>query len=110
MSQAAMMWFNTHADWFEKNRLPELMQKMESLPEDKAAMLPMLGFKNPSTMWIIAFFIGHLGIHCFMLRDTLGGIIRLFTFDFFLVFWFMDLFTTKNRARKLNTELILPYL
>ncbi len=104
------MWFNAHADWFEKSRLPEIRQKLEELPDDKAAMLPMLGFKNPSTMWIIAFFIGHLGIHSFMLRETFGGIFRLFTLDFFLILWFIDLFTTKNKARKLNTEVLMPYL
>ena len=110
MSQIAKAWFATHADWFEESARAQIREKVESMTDEKAIMLSAIGFRSPTTLWLLAFLIGNWGIHCFMLRDTVGGIIRILTFDFFLIFWIMDLFTTKSRARKFNTNLIMQYL
>jgi len=110
MSQMAKVWFATHADWFEESARTQIQGKVENMTDEKAVMLSTLGFRSPGTLWLLAFLIGNLGIHCFMLRDAVGGLIRIFTFDFFLIFWVMDLFTTKSRARKFNTNLIMQYL
>ncbi len=110
MSQIAITWFTAHADWFEKSKSMEIMNKLQKLPDEQTVMLMQLNYKNPTTIWVLAFFIGHLGIHCFMLRDIVGGIIRLLTFDLLGVFWIMDLFTTKSRVQNYNAKLIQPYL
>ena len=69
------------------------------MEDDKFFIVQTAGFQKPSTIFLIAVL---LGWERFWLDDIGLGILKLVTANGCLVWWFIDIFTAKNRAKKYN--------
>ena len=66
----------------------------------------MLQFKNPTTMLLIAFFLGGYGVDRFMLSDTTMAIVKLCTCGGCGIWALIDLFSAGKRTREYNLNKI----
>lgn len=60
--------------------------------------------KNPTTSFIISFFLGGLGIDRFVIGQTLLGLLKLFTLAGCGLWWFIDLFLIMGATKDVNAE------
>jgi len=58
--------------------------------------------KSKSTAYLLWFFLGLWGAHKFYLNKTGTGILYFFTFGFFGIGWFIDLFTLGSQVDVYN--------
>lgn len=58
--------------------------------------------KSRSTAYLLWFFLGIWGAHKFYLDKVGTGIFYFFTFGFFFIGWFIDLFTLGNQVDTYN--------
>ena len=82
--------------------MTEIRERLEAADDSKFDELSMLQFKNPTTMLIIAFFLGGYGVDRFMLNDTTMGIVKLCTCGGCIVWAIIDIFTAGKRTREFN--------
>ncbi len=88
----------------------ELESALLDAPDLFELSLNGIPFKNPSTVQIIAFFPGSLGVDRFYLGDIGKGILKYFTFGGFGIWWIKDIITAKTRCRTYNCKKILDAL
>ena len=77
------------------------------LPKDERAAFLMAcdqEAKNPTTIFVISFFLGGLGIDRFVLGQTVLGLLKLFTLAGCGVWWFIDLFLVMGATKEVNSE------
>ena len=94
----------TNSKYFPEGSLFALKDKLLNLDDSKSAMLYSLEFKDPTTMIIVSFFLGGLGVDRFMLGDTGLGILKLLTCGVCGIMSLIDLFLVGKRAREKNYE------
>lgn len=103
-------WFQANAGKFEKDKRGIIQKRCSEMPDDRLMMLTQMKLKNPTVVLIVGFFLGWLGIDRFMMGSWVIGLIKFFTWGFFGILWLIDLFILPGRARKVNTDNIMPYL
>ena len=74
--------------------------------EERAAFLVACDqeAKNPTTIFLISFFLGGLGIDRFVIGETVLGLLKLFTFAACGLWWFIDLFLIMGATKEKNAE------
>jgi hypothetical protein len=70
---------SAHAAELPAEAMTEIRERLEAADDSKFDELNMLQFKNPTTMLLIAFFLGGYGVDRFMLGDTTMGAVKLLT-------------------------------
>lgn len=80
----------------------QLRQTLEKMSDDKEGILLSTSWKDPLTSFLLAFFLGGLGVDRFYLGDTGLGVLKLLTCGGAGLWAFIDLFTAHSRARKTN--------
>jgi len=103
-------WFQANAGKFEKAKRGIIQKRCSEMPDDRLMMLTSMKFKNPTAILIVGLLFGWLGIDRFMMGSWILGIIKLLTWGLGGILWLIDLFILPGRARKQNTENIMPYL
>jgi hypothetical protein len=93
------MWLSMNAENFRPEDLMVIREKMEGTEGDNLMFIQGASFQKPSTILLIAIF---LGWERFWLDDTTLGIIKIITCYGCLVWWLIDIFTAKDRAMKYN--------
>lgn len=88
----------------------EVEDALTNAPDAFEYQLQTLSFRNPSTMELIAFFPGSLGVDRFMLGDVAKGILKYFTFGGFGIWWIKDIFSAKKRCRTYNCKNLMNAL
>jgi hypothetical protein len=87
-------------------KLLELEIKSQNPNED----LSTLNFKNPTALVFVSIFLGSLGIDRFAVGDTGLGVIKLLTGGGGGLWWLIDIFLIKDRAKQVNREMIIKTL
>ena len=105
-----MIWFNKNQGKLDKAQRAIIQKKCSEMSDDKAMMLSQVKLKNPTLLFLVSFFLGYLGIDRFMVGETMMGLVKFFTGGLFGILWLIDLFIIGGKARKLNTQAIMPYL
>ena len=74
--------------------------------EDRASFLMACDqeAKDPTTILVISFFLGGVGIDRFVLGQTVLGLLKLFTFGGCGIWWFIDLFLVMGATKEINAE------
>lgn len=103
-------WFQANAGKFEKAKRGIIQKRCSEMPDDRLMMLTQMKFKNPTVVLLVGFFLGWLGLDRFMMGSWIVGLIKLLTWGLFGILWLIDLFILPARARKMNTDNIMPYL
>lgn len=80
----------------------QVRQTLERMSDDKEGILLSTSWKDPLTSFLLAFFLGGLGVDRFYLGDTGLGVLKLLTCGGAGLWFFIDLFTAHSRARKTN--------
>ena len=86
--------------------MTEIRERLEAADDSKFDELNMLQFKNPTTMLLIAFFLGGYGVDRFMLSDTTMAIVKLCTCGGCGIWALIDLFSAGKRTREYNLNKI----
>ncbi|MCX2716897.1 hypothetical protein OQH61_04015 [Helicobacter sp. MIT 21-1697] len=125
-------------DLLEQQQLKERLDKLDEKGcNDFMAKIPLLGLKNPtSVFWLGSFVFGNLGVGRFMIGDKILGEVRLaitilgFIFSVLaedsdsmvlkglgswcllitLIWWVADLFLVGKKLRKQNLNILLSNL
>ncbi|MDR2389016.1 MAG: TM2 domain-containing protein [Tannerellaceae bacterium] len=95
------MWLSIHAENFKPEDLMIIRDKLEAIESDKLMFLHSASFQKPSTILLLAIF---LGWERFWLNDVTLGILKIITCYGCLLWWLIDIFTAKSRAMKYNYQ------
>lgn len=96
------MFINTVNGKFESHDLMSVKEQLEKADENKYSRVQVVGYKNPTTMIIIAFFLGGLGIDRFMLGQVGLGVLKILTIGGLGVWAIIDVFTASARTKRYN--------
>lgn len=96
------MFLAVNAEKFSPESLYYLSEQLQQFPDDKSMILNAQDFKSPSTLLLISFFLGFLGVDRFMIGDTGLGILKLLTFGACGIWVLIDLFLISDATRKAN--------
>lgn len=96
-----------NASMFPVQSINLVREKLLSVDEGKFHMLTSQSLKNPTVAWILAFFLGGLGIGRFYIGDILLGVLKLITGGGLGIWWFIDLFIITGSARQRNLAKIM---
>ncbi len=88
-----------NADNFHPQDLMIVKDRLESIPDDKAFIVQTISFQKPDFILIIAIV---LGWERFWLNDVVLGIIKIITCYGCFLWWLIDIFSAKSRARTYN--------
>lgn len=78
-----------------------------SAPDTFEYTMEGIPFKKPSTVKLIAFFPGSLGVDRFYLGDIAKGILKYFTFGGLGIWWITDMISAKDRCRAYNCKKLM---
>ena len=88
-----------NADNFLPQDLLSIKDRLESIPDDKAFIVQTISLQKPDFILIIAIV---LGWERFWLNDVVLGVIKVITCYGCGLWWLIDIFTAKSRARTYN--------
>ena len=96
------MYLMTNKEFLPEENLPYLRQRLLDMHPQQFANISLLQFKSPTTLVMISFFLGELGVDRFMLGQMGAGIGKLLTFGGCGIWWLIDLFTIGNLTKWYN--------
>jgi hypothetical protein len=97
--QKVDMFIGMNAENFTPQDLMIIKEKLEKMEDDKLFLLQGTEFQKPSTIFLIAILFG---LERFWLDDVGLGIVKIVTFNGCLIWWLVDIFSAKERAKKYN--------
>ena len=95
------LFIGLNSNKFPPESLIMIKTKIETLDDSKYYLLSSLIFWSPTTILLIAIF---LGWERFFLGQVGLGILKIITFYGFGIWWLVDLFSARNRAQRYNLE------
>lgn len=96
----------TNAKYFEPSAIPLIRTKLEKASEETFFSLQACELKDPTTLLLIPFFLGSLGIDRFMLGDVGMGVLKLLTGGLCGILTIVDWFTISKKTKEINLALI----
>ena len=87
------MFLSMNSGNFKQTDLMMIKEKLEKLEDDKFYLIQGLQFQKPDTIFLIAIL---LGWERFWLNDVALGIIKVITFYGCMVWWLVDIFSSRN--------------
>ncbi len=98
------MFMAVNSKHFASDKVFEIKSRLEKIDDNKLIMLQSLGYKDPTTLLLIALFAGSLGVDRFMLGQTGLGVLKLVTMGGLFVWALIDVFTAGSRAKEYNYQ------
>ena len=84
---------------FEPYALMSIRETLETMSDDQFMMIQAGDYRDPSTIMLIAIF---LGWDRFFLDDIGLGIVKIISCQGFFIWWLIDIFTATERTKKYN--------
>jgi hypothetical protein len=103
-AQKVDMFLMSNAKYFEGYQIPAIRDRLLAMDDSRFIQLQSLNLKDPTTMLIVSFLGGYLGIDRFMIGDTGLGVAKLLTCGGLGIWALVDLFLIMGRAREVNSE------
>ena len=97
--QKVDMFIGLNNEDFNPIDLMTVKQKLEQMDDSKFFLIQGTTFQKPTTIFLIAIL---LGWERFWLEETGLGILKIVTCYCCFIWWLVDIFTAKDRARKYN--------
>lgn len=85
----------------------ELINALVNVSDEFLPTLNNFPFRKPSTVQLIAFFPGSLGVDRLYLGDIKGAVLKYFTLGGFGIWWIKDILSAKKRCREYNRKKLL---
>jgi hypothetical protein len=79
-------------DYFPESRIPFMLKQLQAIEDELLEALKGIRYTNPTTVLIISFFLGSLGVDRFMVKDIGLGLLKLLTCGGFGLWWIIDFF------------------
>lgn len=99
--QKVDMFIGLNHENFTPQDLMTIKQKLEQMDDSKIYLVQGTDFQKPSTILLIAIL---LGWDRFWLDEIGLGILKVITCYGCMLWWLIDIFSAKNRAKKYNFE------
>lgn len=99
------MFIASNGDKFPAEKTGIILSQLEKTDDKKFLAVQSIGYKNPTAMLIISFFLGGLGVDRFMLNQTGMGIGKLLTCGGLGLWAFIDLFLIMKATKERNFDL-----
>ena len=93
------MFLSMNAENFEPQDLMVIRDKLEKIDDAKFLIVQGTQFQKPETIFLIAIL---LGWERFWLDDVALGVVKLLTCYGCFIWWIVDIFSAKERAKKYN--------
>ena len=93
------MFIGMNSENFEPQDLMAIRDKLEKIDDAKFLVIQGAEFQKPSTIFLIALL---LGWERFWLDDMALGILKIVTCYGCFIWWIVDVFSAKERAKKYN--------
>jgi hypothetical protein len=93
------MFIGLNLENFNPQDLIIIKQKLEQLDDSKLYLIQGITFQKPSMILLLAIL---LGWERFWLDDIVLAVLKIFTLAGCGIWWFVDIFTANNRAKKYN--------
>jgi len=93
------MFISMNNDNFLPQDLMAVRDKLEKIEDDKFLIIQAAEFQKPSTIFLISLI---LGWERFWLDDVTMGIVKIITGMGCGIWWLIDIFSAKERAKKYN--------
>jgi hypothetical protein len=97
--QKVDMFIGLNNENFNPQDLMVIKQKLETMDDSKFFLVQSATFEKPSTIFLIAIL---LGWERFWLDETGLSILKIVTFGGCWIWWLIDIFSAKDRAKKYN--------
>jgi TM2 domain-containing membrane protein YozV len=91
-------------DYFPEARIPFMLKQLQTVEDELFEALKGIRYTNPTTVLIISFFLGSLGVDRFMVKDIGLGLLKLLTCGGFGLWWIIDFFLIQERVKENNFE------
>lgn len=88
----------------------EVENALIAAPDSFEMMMNSIPFKNPSTIKLISFFVGSLGVDRFCFKEIGKGILKYFSFGGLGIWWIADIISAKDRCRAYNCQKLITAL
>lgn len=109
-AQKVDMYIMTNAKFFESYAIPQIRERLLSMPDEKWIYLQTLSLKDPTTSLIVSLLAGGLGIDRFMIGDVGMGVGKLITCGGFGIWAIVDLFLIMGATREKNLQQLQMFL
>jgi hypothetical protein len=93
------MYIGLNAESFKPQDLMVIKDKLEKMDDDKFYLIQGIELQKPSTIFLIAII---LGWERFWLDDVGLGILKIVTVYGCGIWWLVDIFSAKERAKEYN--------
>jgi TM2 domain-containing membrane protein YozV len=87
----------------------QIREKLATLDEAKTTMLMGSEWKNPVVGFLLAFFLGNLGVDRFWLGNNGLGVAKLLTCGGAGIWLLIDLFTIFDRTKNFNYQKLMNF-
>ena len=98
------MFLLTQGKYFPQDKLPLIQNRLETLSDDKFALLQASEWKDPTLFLVLGLFLGHWGVDRFMLGQVGLGLGKLFTFGGCGIWTVIDWFLIMDAAKQHNVQ------
>ena len=95
---------------FPADKVALIRDKMQHADDSRFMMISSVELKDPTTMMLISFFLGGLGVDRFMLGNTGMGVLKLLTGGLCGILWLIDFCTISKKTKELNYNKIMQVL
>ena len=100
----------TNGKLYPPNQIPIIREKLLALDDSKFTIISSIDTKNPTTMFIISFFVGVLGVDRFMLGQVGMGVLKLLTGGVCGILAIIDWVTIMGKTRQWNFDQLMSVI
>ncbi len=96
------MFIATMGENFPSEKLGLIREQLLKLDDNKLVVFQSIDYKKPTTVLLLAIFLGGWGIDRFMLGDSGLGVVKILTCGGAGIWALIDIFTASNRTKEYN--------
>ncbi len=85
-------------------------EKMVHVDDSRYATITSIELKDPTTMLLISFFLGGIGVDRFMMGETGVGILKLLTGGLCGILWLIDVIGISKKVQEYNYNELMKIL
>ena len=104
------MFFAANGKKLSAEKSSIIREKMAQADDSRYATISSVELKDPTTMLLISFFAGGLGVDRFMMGDMGMGILKLLTGGLCGILWLVDVIGISKKTKEQNFNELMKIL
>lgn len=102
--------FVTNGKNLPLDKIESLREKMLQLDDSRYMTITSVELKDSTTMILISFFLGELGVDRFMMGETGMGVLKLLTGGLCGILWLLDVINITKKTKEYNYNELIKVL